>query len=486
MTAIASLVATIESAFNELSSLFDDPSALHFDTIRADMERLEKAANAKAFIDASFAYICDRDGAGRSVGGRHANDYLETALDLSRAEAFRRISRGRDLFAPPPPPPPPPPPGGNDDPLGVGGCSPDPGESQKKARESSRGIGAEKQGIIDSELRGLSKEASCERAAIHARALAEAKERPASDLRKLVRSLVNKANRAHRPPADPNAGYAARGIKAGPQKADGTFDVTATMTAGHWALFKALLDSDSGPGSNTGGPSSEDSRTPTQRRFDQFWRILGQYEADRQVKNRGAASVALAITLDDLADADHHTTFMTNVGVELSCFDLIRLGMGGTEDFIVHVDRVTGIPISLGRTRLASVEQRIAMLAVQGVCAWVGCDVPLSETEAHHMLAYVQGGNTDLPNLAGLCRRHHSWNNDSRDGHAGRSHVVRCSDTGRIGVVSPDGTIAFNETVSYHHSPGAKLRRRPSPAGREPDPPLFRPPPAPRARSAPR
>ncbi|QPK82970.1 DUF222 domain-containing protein [Corynebacterium qintianiae] len=478
MAELRTLVDDIARAMNELSSLFDDPATLSFASIRAEMERLEQAVNKKAFVDASFAYICDRDRAGRAVGGNHANDYLEKALDLSPAEAFRRLSRGRDMFAPPPPPPPQPP-TGEENPLDFDPPAPGPTENQRKARADSQTVGPEKQAVIDSELRGLSKEAAHERPSIYTRAMAEAKTRGVSDLRKFVRSQVQRANRAHKPDCDPNAGFSARSIKASRQKADGTYKISATMTAGDWALFKALLGSDFGPGSNTTADSSEDSRTPTQRRYDQFWRILTQFEADRQVKNRGAASVVLAITLDDLADADWHTTFMTNTGIEVNCFDLERLGMGQTEDFILHIDRVTGVPISLGRTRLASVEQRIAMLAIQGVCAWTGCDVPMSEAEMHHILAHIQGGNTDLDNLAGLCRRHHSWNNDARDGRNGKSHVGRCQETCRVGVVSPDGGIRFNETVSYHQSPMAKLRKRDHKieTHQAPDPPMFHPPP---------
>lgn len=481
MVALGQLIDNIATAMNELSTLFDDPTALSFATIHREMERLEAAVNKKAFVDAAFAHICERDGAGRSVGGQHANDYLEQALDLSRAEAFRRLNRGRDLFAPPPPRPFDPTDSTGGDEQGFDFDTPgteDTGK-QQRARRDSKKVGAEKQSVIDAELRHLSKEAAHERATIHTRAMAEALTRSVSDLRKYVRNQVQRANRAHRPMQDPNAGYASRGIRTSGQKADGTYDVTATMTAGDWALLKALLDSDSGPGSNITTESSEDSRTPTQRRYDQFWRILTQFEADRQVKNRGAASVVLAITLDDLADADWHTTFMTNTGVELTCFDLVRLGMGGTADFILHIDRVTGVPLSLGRTRLASVEQRIAILAMQGVCAWTGCDVPVSETEMHHILAYIQGGMTELHNLAGLCRRHHSWNNDARDGRDGKSHVVRCPETGRVGVISPDGSISFNETVAQNESPGAKLRRRDRKieTGQAPDPPLFHPPP---------
>ena len=67
----------------------------------------------------------------------------------------------------------------------------------------------------------------------------------------------------------------------------------------------------------------------------------------------------------DLAEADATTLFQTNVGVELDAFDLVRLGMDGTSDFLLTVDGLSGVPLHLGRSRrLASVGQRIAMFAV--------------------------------------------------------------------------------------------------------------------------
>ena len=47
-----------------------------------------------------------------------------------------------------------------------------------------------------------------------------------------------------------------------------------------------------------------DPRTPAQRRFDQFFAILEQYEDHCQKSNDVAVSVVLALTLDDLADGD--------------------------------------------------------------------------------------------------------------------------------------------------------------------------------------
>jgi len=98
---IAQLVNTIGDALAQLRDEFADPSLLSLHDVAAEMEKLEEHLNAKALIDASFAYLCDRDNAGRLVGAVHPNAYLTTRLGLSAGEAYDRLARGRDLFAPP-------------------------------------------------------------------------------------------------------------------------------------------------------------------------------------------------------------------------------------------------------------------------------------------------------------------------------------------------------------------------------------------------
>jgi hypothetical protein len=40
-------------------------------------------------------------------------------------------------------------------------------------------------------------------------------------------------------------------------------------------------------------------------------------------------------------------------------------------------------------------------------CVWPGCDRPATWTSAHHVVHWIRGGPTDLPNLCLLCYRHH-------------------------------------------------------------------------------
>ena len=187
--------------------------------------------------------------------------------------------------------------------------------------------------------------------------------------------------------------------------------------------------------------------------------ILRQYEEGQQAANGGAASVVVSITLDDLAGADANTLFQTNVGVELDAFDLVRLGMDGTSDFLLTVDGLSGVPLHLGRSRrLASVGQRIAMFAVQGVCSWAGCTTSMSECEAHHIISWLRYGATNIENLTGLCPTHHRCNNDHRDGSFNKGYMDYDPDTGGAVLVKADGTRHTNTTDPAMHSAVNRIR----------------------------
>ena len=72
-TEVAQCVEQITTALETLSALFEDPSRLEFEDIHKDMELLEAQFKQKATIDAAFAFIAERDQAGRMVGANYAN-----------------------------------------------------------------------------------------------------------------------------------------------------------------------------------------------------------------------------------------------------------------------------------------------------------------------------------------------------------------------------------------------------------------------------
>jgi hypothetical protein len=68
-----------------------------------------------------------------------------------------------------------------------------------------------------------------------------------------------------------------------------------------------------------------------------------------------------------------------------------------------------GTPLDAGRTvRLATPVQRRALKVRDGGCVFPGCSAPAEQCEAHHVVHFLDGGPTDLNNLALLCKRHHA------------------------------------------------------------------------------
>jgi hypothetical protein len=74
----------------------------------------------------------------------------------------------------------------------------------------------------------------------------------------------------------------------------------------------------------------------------------------------------------------------------------------------VALDR-NGAVLDLGRAqRLASPAHKRVLLARDGGCVLPGCAVPGQFCDVHHVIAWADGGPTDIANLALVCPRHHA------------------------------------------------------------------------------
>jgi HNH endonuclease len=88
-------------------------------------------------------------------------------------------------------------------------------------------------------------------------------------------------------------------------------------------------------------------------------------------------------------------------------------------------------PLDVGRTtRVVQPAQRTALAVRDGGCVFPDCDRPLAWCEAHHLVHWLDGGPTDLDNLALLCRAHH------RAVHEGGWQLQRQPD-GRLTATPP-------------------------------------------------
>ncbi|MFT4164918.1 MAG: HNH endonuclease signature motif containing protein, partial [Microlunatus sp.] len=59
--------------------------------------------------------------------------------------------------------------------------------------------------------------------------------------------------------------------------------------------------------------------------------------------------------------------------------------------------------------RIASPAQTLALIARDGGCSFPGCDVAPEWCERHHVISWLDGGDTNLNNLTLVCRYHHHY-----------------------------------------------------------------------------
>ena len=86
--------------------------------------------------------------------------------------------------------------------------------------------------------------------------------------------------------------------------------------------------------------------------------------------------------------------------------DVLRLACDGEiQRLVLDAD---SMPLNLGRAnRVVPPHLRTALEIRDRGCIMPGCQRPPSWCEAHHIHHWIDGGRTDLQNLALLCSRHH-------------------------------------------------------------------------------
>jgi hypothetical protein len=88
-------------------------------------------------------------------------------------------------------------------------------------------------------------------------------------------------------------------------------------------------------------------------------------------------------------------------------------------------------PLEVGRaSRVVTAAQRAALAVRDHGCVFPDCTRPLSWCEGHHLVHWLDGGPTDLDNLALVCRAHH------RAIHEGGWQLIRGPD-GRFTTATP-------------------------------------------------
>ncbi|WP_245802132.1 HNH endonuclease signature motif containing protein [Corynebacterium pacaense] len=448
MASISELTQAISRSITALAALFiEDIGATKATRENLDaVIELERAFNQKTLIDSAFAQSVREARAGNLVGSTRPVDFLAQHLDISRPEALSRLRLGLRDF----------------------------GQMDEHTDEDARAYGrdvlhrhaisAEKQKLLERELKKLQNRPELH--GLRVRAAEEASTRSFADLRTWIREQVAMLNDAHTG-RDPSAGARRRHLVIGAPDADGGSFIRGYLPAATTALLEAALAPARNPGHLSSVPAEEDTRGLQHRRVDALHHLLRRYHQDKTERNGGVGSIVVSLSIKDLRDITPHTRFPTNTHSQLNALDILMLGAAEFDFGVVH-DPDSGSPLHLGRTaRSASLEQRIALMAAQGVCIFPGCEQPLCNCDIHHITAWADGGFTDIENLCPFCRSHHTLNNDTANrSHGRRGQAEHDPATGRTGYrpptnsYTPDPSVQLNETVAQNRSAGAKIRRQ--------------------------
>ena len=209
-----------------------------------------------------------------------------------------------------------------------------------------------------------------------------------------------------------------RNFRLNPE-ADGSYTARGRLTGSCGALLLASLTPRSAP-----RPTSEagpDPRNHGQRMHDALQELAGVVVRRNELSESGApAQVIITMTADQLAS--HEGLAETSYGHLLSVGEALRLA----DEAAIHLllTDATGVALSHGRAkRIATRGQTLALIARDGGCSFPGCDKPPEWCQRHHVVAWSDGGTTDLDNLTLVCGYHHrefdraGWDCRMVDGH---------------------------------------------------------------------
>lgn len=172
-------------------------------------------------------------------------------------------------------------------------------------------------------------------------------------------------------------------------------------------------------------PSGEhDDRTREQRFADAFIDVCsGGKPASVQV----TASLETLVGMAGAAagEAEFSVPVSAATVQRLACDSSVTRVLLGEESLVIDVGR---------SKRLVDGALRKALAVRDKHCQWPSCERPASWCDGHHLVHWIDGGETNLDNCILLCRRHH------RMVHEGGWQLVKTED-GQIVTIAP--TVRF-------------------------------------------
>jgi hypothetical protein len=186
-------------------------------------------------------------------------------------------------------------------------------------------------------------------------------------------------------------------------ESDGSYRAVGRLTSACGAQLLAWLTPRSAPKpSDDAGP---DPRSHGQRMHDALEQLAGLAIRRNELVESGApAQVIITMTADQLSTRQGLAE--TSFGQLLPVADALRMADEASLHLLLRDQR--GVILEHGRTkRIATRAQTIALTARDKGCTFPGCDQPPEHCQRHHIVAWADGGATDLDNLTLVCGYHH-------------------------------------------------------------------------------
>lgn len=169
----------------------------------------------------------------------------------------------------------------------------------------------------------------------------------------------------------------------------------------------AVLDAEARSG------KGEDDRTPAQRRADALAEVCRQWldGSERPTVAGERPHVTVTVGAEALgahtSELDHVGPVPPETARRIACdASVMRVVMAGGSE-----------PLDVGRrTPVVRPAMRRAVIVRDRHCRFPGCDRPHTWCDAHHVVHWADGGDTAVPNLLLLCRRHHRLVHDRGGG----------------------------------------------------------------------
>ena len=197
--------------------------------------------------------------------------------------------------------------------------------------------------------------------------------------------------------AEQNRATEARSLKMSTSE-DGSLMLEGWLDSVGGAVVRSALEPLAQP------HGDHDERGREHRNADALVEVCGHVQDSGVLPQRPHLQVTAS--LDTLRGLAGSPAGDLEYSVPVSAATVQRLACDGTITRVVLAPESVVIDVGRARRVVAGAMRR-ALNARDGHCKWPRCDRPASWSDAHHVVHWTNGGDTDLANMILLCHRHH-------------------------------------------------------------------------------